>query len=330
MPSGTSFWYRLLHPESSGLWIRLPLHPASPCLCIPLNFLPSSKMVSPGASSVPAKGILPWWYWLLPPVPWLYHLCNVCHHLQWWVHLYLWVLYVRAWWLKVGERPPRHNTRVQMLPGPTAHLNRIGTSFGEGPCLHPLPRCHLQFVSMEMLFSNCIQHPKHPLLWPCAVSTVTTSTSTSTNAETRSSMSWVTPTAAPTRSRPWLSLLGGVVFDLHDVFVGYEAYQFIIVVYDRQLFYFKLLQDFFCLHQRSALGSCDQFSRVIISLTGFAKSVSNRRSRSRLVRMPTSVFWWSMTGMPRSYRFSSGGGHLWPMIPDGAPQDRGSYRSLIF
>ena len=105
-----------------------------------------------------------------------------------------------------------------------------------------------------------VQNTSYP--WPCAVSTVTTSTSTSTNAETRiQHVGFVRSTHQESTMAVFTGI--GVVFDFHDVFVGYEAY----LIYNCclltwQLFYFKLLGFLLPASSVVPLGAVDQFFHV--------------------------------------------------------------------
>ena len=89
--------------------------------------------------------------------------------------------------------------------------------------------------------------------------------STSTKADTRSSMSG-DPPQHPQKTTMAVFTGVGVVFDFHDVFVGYRD----LPIYNWWLwpanFSMVKLPGFFSHLAANALGSGDQFSRVIISL----------------------------------------------------------------
>ena len=134
------------------------------------------------------------------------------------------------------------------------------------------------------------------MLWPWLLSRHSTSTRASTMARARARRSGPTPTAAPTRRRPWGSLQAQ----------GYSVdfWMSLTVISPRRAPRSSTTSSFsmrcFC---RMALASCrvvptgtvTRFLQVITSRTGSSQRVSNRRSR--LVRMPTSLPF-STTGTP--------------------------------
>jgi hypothetical protein len=112
-----------------------------------------------------------------------------------------------------GTPTPATIRVVQILPGTNAHFHPVGAGIHQ--CFGAFAGSHVAADDLKVgvqLFQRFygLQHPRE---WPWAVSTHTTSTPALTSASTRSIMSVVTPTAAPTTRRPSVSLqaLGMIV-----------------------------------------------------------------------------------------------------------------------
>ncbi|MCY1533263.1 hypothetical protein D9M68_685850 [compost metagenome] len=136
-----------------------------------------------------------------------------------------------------------------------------------------------------------------PWLWPCAVSTTITSTPALTSSSTRSSLSGPTPTAAPTRSWPWSSLLASgfsTAFWMSFTVIRPRSSKAWLTTSTRSRrwrFIRRLASS-----SGAPSATVTSFSRgVILARTGASSSSSKRRSR--LVMMPTTVLP-SSTGKP--------------------------------
>ena len=104
-----------------------------------------------------------------------------------------------------GTPTPATIRVVQILPGPTPTFTPLTPA--SASALAPAAVATLPPMICRSLYSALMRFicSSTPRLWPCAVSTAITSTPTSTRADILSNVSAVTPTAAPTNKRPWLS-----------------------------------------------------------------------------------------------------------------------------
>ena len=111
-----------------------------------------------------------------------------------------------------GTPTPATMRVVQIEPGPMPTLTAsapASTSARAASTVAILPAMTWQSSQLALMRSTV---SITPLEWPCAVSTTTTSTPASRSAATRSIVSGVVPTAAPTRRRPPLVLAGAREF----------------------------------------------------------------------------------------------------------------------
>ncbi len=138
-----------------------------------------------------------------------------------------------------------------------------------------------------------------PWLWPCAVSTTSTSAPACTSSSTRSSVPSPTPTAAPTRSLPWASraALGkSVCLVMSFTVISPRSSKASLTTSTRS----SLWRCINALPSSSVALSFTHTRRsrgVMISRTGASSRVSKRKSR--LVTMPTTTLPCS-TGNPET------------------------------
>ncbi len=136
-----------------------------------------------------------------------------------------------------------------------------------------------------------------PRLWACAVSTMSTSTPASTNVIARSRASPPTPTAAPTSSRPSLSLVANG--NCSVLTKSFTVIRPVSLPWPSTIGSFSILLRRNKPSAASAVTpACAVISGalVITSATGLLMSTSNRMSR--LVMIPTSEPSASTTGRP--------------------------------
>ena len=104
-----------------------------------------------------------------------------------------------------GTPTPATMRVVHMEPGPIPTFTAsapASTSARAASAVAIFPAITCWSPHLALIFSTIAMTPRE---WPCAVSTTTRSTPASRSAATRSMVSGVVPTAAPTRRRPFSS-----------------------------------------------------------------------------------------------------------------------------
>ena len=194
-----------------------------------------------------------------------------------------------------GTPTPATTRVVQIEPGPMPTFTP-STPASQSACAAS-PVAMLPAISsmpLKVLLS-CRTDSITPREWPCAVSTQMTSQPARSRAETRSSRSGPTPTAAPTSSRPFLSLAA----------LGcWRVFSMSLMVMRPRRLYSSSTTSSFSMRlrwRRSFASSMLMPSRQVISLVvimsaTFCSRFFSKRM-SRLVRMPTSRPL-RVTGMP--------------------------------
>ena len=196
-----------------------------------------------------------------------------------------------------GTPTPAITRVVQIDPGPIPILMASAPALIRALVASAVPT--LPAISSQLLYFLLMLRTMSttPFEWPCAVSTTTTSTAAAISASTRSIVSAVTPTAAPTRNLPCESLQAS-----GWAFFFWISLKVISPLRMPPLSTTGSFSILCCWRRLSALssvvptGAVTRFSSVITSEIFCFFFGWNRRSL--LVRMPTSFPAAEMIGMP--------------------------------